>query len=579
MKFFYKFLILVLILSLTPLILYTFILLNTTAVTTKEIIDENNINLVNNIANEVNNFFIELDAKLNIARQFERMGKINEAEKIRMLLTEFSKDKMLYGFSLLDKDLKVITGLTFDETSSDIDKDLIEKSNKTEKIVLGNITQSSQNKPYFDIVYRIDTNPKEYLYLRVNIKYLLEKIEQYLKIKNAKFLKNISLIDEFGNVVSVLDTQPYTIDKKQLIEYQKKAINADFTTISEAKKVFIKDNRVNIIMLSKVKSEWLILFQEPIYSAYAPIFKMKLTALMLIVSTSIFAFFAVFKLVRDFTKPIQKIISGIEIVAEGNLDHKISGISHDELGKVASAFNSMTLKLKKLQEDIRKSERLATIGQMANIVGHEIRNPLAAISNAAYLIKMQVLKMTEKNPKILRYVEIIENEINSSNKIINDMLSYSRSREPVLSKRNINEVISNIIEDTVIPQNIQLQLMLKPEIPEVAIDVEEIKQVIRNLVNNAIDSMEKKETGILKLTTSFDKTSNSVCVEISDTGCGIPPENLEKIFEPFFSTKSKGTGLGLSVVKRIIEERHKGKIEVKSIVGQGTTFYVKLPVQ
>ena len=159
------------------------------------------------------------------------------------------------------------------------------------------------------------------------------------------------------------------------------------------------------------------------------------------------------------------------------------------------------------------------------------------------------------------------------------MLSYSRSREPVLSKRNINEVISNIIEDTVIPQNIQLQLMLNPEIPEVAIDVEEIKQVIRNLVNNAIDSMEKKETGILTLTTSFDKTSNSVCVEISDTGCGIPPENLEKIFEPFFSTKSKGTGLGLSVVKRIIEERHKGKIEVKSILGQGTTFYVKLPVQ
>ncbi len=123
MKFFYKFLILVLILSLTPLILYTVILLNTTAVTTKEIIDENNINLVNNIANEVNNFFIELDTKLNIARQFERMGKINEAEKIRMLLTEFSKDKMLYGFSLLDKDLKVITGLTFDETSSDINKD------------------------------------------------------------------------------------------------------------------------------------------------------------------------------------------------------------------------------------------------------------------------------------------------------------------------------------------------------------------------------------------------------------------------------------------------------------------------
>jgi|GEM_PF-3770497 len=151
------------------------------------------------------------------------MGKINEAEKIRMLLTEFSKDKMLYGFSLLDKDLKVITGLTFDETSSDIDKDLIEKSNKTEKIVLGNITQSSQNKPYFDIVYRIDTNPKEYLYLRVNIKYLLEKIEQYLKTKNTKFLKNISLIDESGNVVSVLNTQPYTIDKKQLTEYQKKS--------------------------------------------------------------------------------------------------------------------------------------------------------------------------------------------------------------------------------------------------------------------------------------------------------------------------------------------------------------------
>ena len=117
------------------------------------------------------------------------------------------------------------------------------------------------------------------------------------------------------------------------------------------------------------------------------------------------------------------------------------------------------------------------------------------------------------------------------------------------------------------------------EIAVVSIDVEEMKQVLRNLIGNAIDSMSAKDYGILSLRT--EKVADGkkhVLFEISDTGCGIPPENIKKIYEPFFSTKSRGTGLGLAVVNRIIHERHKGVLDIKSKVGVGTTFRIELPI-
>ena len=172
-------------------------------------------------------------------------------------------------------------------------------------------------------------------------------------------------------------------------------------------------------------------------------------------------------------------------------------------------------------------------------------------------------------------------EIKSTTKIINDMLDYSRSRPPVLSKQDINEVVHKIADDIKFPDNVKLEYSLAG-VPKVDVDVEEMKQVIRNLINNAVDAMSANGgTLTLKTVRKVGAKTNApvVRLEISDTGCGIPPEILEKIFEPFFSTKSKGTGLGLAVVKRIVEERHSGAIIINSAKDTGTSFYIELPVQ
>jgi signal transduction histidine kinase len=232
---------------------------------------------------------------------------------------------------------------------------------------------------------------------------------------------------------------------------------------------------------------------------------------------------------------------------------------------------------------MKQGERLSTIGQMANILGHEIRNPLAAMTNAVYLIKMELGKLPNKGElKVFKRIDIIENEINSTNKIINDMLDFSRTRPPVLFKQDMGEVIKEILEKTKMPEKVTLTQEYNAA-RKVNVDVEEIKQVVRNLINNAVDAMAERPVAMLTISTADvimrkgEAQLPAVLIEIADTGSGIPDDILKKIWEPFFSTKSKGTGLGLAVVKRIIEERHKGLMEVRSIVGSGTTFSMRLP--
>jgi nitrogen fixation/metabolism regulation signal transduction histidine kinase len=324
--------------------------------------------------------------------------------------------------------------------------------------------------------------------------------------------------------------------------------------------------------------------QEPARIAYAEVTRLWVGAITLVVFTVCFALFVAMFLAKSLSRPIENLIAGIEVVASGNLEHKVEAVSNDELGKLATIFNNMTVKIKEMQEEIKKTTRLSSIGQMANILGHEIRNPLSAMTNSIYLIKRLMTKMTNVNPIMIKSTDIIESEIKSTSRIIDNMLDFSRTRPPVLTERDLISVVNDIMAATKVPDNIKLQLELTG-LYKVMVDIEEIKQVVRNLVNNAIDAMSEMDNAMLKL-----RVKNSVifkgnasipaaCLDVMDTGCGMKPDVIKKIFEPFFSTKSKGTGLGLAVVAKIVEERHSGVIEVNSVPGRGTTFSVKLPLK
>lgn len=232
---------------------------------------------------------------------------------------------------------------------------------------------------------------------------------------------------------------------------------------------------------------------------------------------------------------------------------------------------------KNMEEQMRRSEKLASMGELAAAIAHEIRNPLGAICNSVGILDAH-LKLTGQDKDLL---EMIVGQSERLDRIISDFLTFAHPREPSFTEQNIREVIKNTIflleQDSRYTEHVEIRDIYESILPKVYIDTDLIHQVLWNLFINSLDSM--SEGGHIRImvrkTTLFLR--DAVEIVISDTGRGIPPHDLDKIFEPFYTTKTEGTGLGLSVVQRIIDD-HGGTIDVKSKEGKGTTFYIKLPV-
>jgi PAS domain S-box-containing protein len=228
-------------------------------------------------------------------------------------------------------------------------------------------------------------------------------------------------------------------------------------------------------------------------------------------------------------------------------------------------------KQKRLQEELVKSEKLAAIGQLASAVGHEIRNPLGVINNSSYFLNKKLKDTADEI--IMKHLKIIERKINSANLIVSDLLDFARKKPPTLEQTALNDIVMNALSNIPILENIKVITKLG-EIPPMLLDQEQITRVFQNMILNAVQAM--SEGG--KLTIQTSKHDDPVEITFKDTGVGIPEENLPKLFTPLFSTKAKGIGLGLTICKQIVEG-HGGDITVKSKVGEGTTFTVKLPIR
>ena len=230
-------------------------------------------------------------------------------------------------------------------------------------------------------------------------------------------------------------------------------------------------------------------------------------------------------------------------------------------------------KEKRLEKELRERENLALIGEVVSSIAHNLSNPLNIISgNADYLL-------VDKNETAEGYEElkIILDETTRITKSIRQILNFSRPVNLTLENCNINEILVSVFDRAkflTANKNIEFKKSFSPNIPVIKIDKEQISDVFLNIINNGIQAIRLK--GIIKAKT-YPK-DNLVYIELSDTGSGIPKNNLDKIFKPFFSTKEygKGTGLGLAFTERIIKE-HKGKVEVKSSLGKGSTFIISLP--
>jgi len=231
--------------------------------------------------------------------------------------------------------------------------------------------------------------------------------------------------------------------------------------------------------------------------------------------------------------------------------------------------------LKDAQAQIIHSERLAAIGEMSVIVAHEVRNPMSSIRSCA----QRIHKAVEEEDPNKKYTNYIMQEVDRLERIVKDMLTVTRQPKPNLVEENVNKVIKEILihmDDEIGKSGAILIKELDQSLPAIPVDPALLKQVILNMIQNALFFMQGREKKELKIATGQDK--RYLQIKISDTGPGIPAHNRKRVFEPFFSTKPQGTGLGLAICQRIVVA-HKGKIELESEIDKGATFIVSLPMK
>ncbi len=237
-----------------------------------------------------------------------------------------------------------------------------------------------------------------------------------------------------------------------------------------------------------------------------------------------------------------------------------------------------TSELLETQEKLVLREKLAVVGQLAGSVAHELRNPLAVINNSVYYLK---LILNKPDQDTWEYLEMLSTEVRAAESIVTDLLDFSRTRRPAKESIAIASLVEGVLQKAALPPQVELVKAFPADLPDLWVDPLQIEQVLDNLVRNAFQAM--PDGGQLTISASLAPASTAdsppmLAISVSDTGCGIPPENMPKIFEPLFTTKAHGIGLGLALSKNLVESNG-GRIWAESAIGQGATFFVLLPIQ
>lgn len=250
-----------------------------------------------------------------------------------------------------------------------------------------------------------------------------------------------------------------------------------------------------------------------------------------------------------------------------------------DMAEVEMCWPHVLRELKNAQEGLIRAEKLTSLGQLAASIAHEVNNPLSGVLVYTQLLEKKIASGRFSVDVAGEYLAKMERELTRSTRLIRNLLDFARQSPPSLRMVNCNDVISKSLElaaHSAVLQNIEVIKELHPQTPDIMADFDQLQQVCTNLIINAIQAM--PGGGKLVLRTSLD--GGWLIIEVQDTGGGIAPENMRRLFTPFFTTKEKGkgVGLGLAIAHGIIE-RHDGKIEVQSQPGKGTTFTLKLPIE
>ncbi len=294
--------------------------------------------------------------------------------------------------------------------------------------------------------------------------------------------------------------------------------------------------------------------------------------------------FGAILLTRRITGPLKKLVEATVKISKEDFSQKIDITSQDEIGNLAQSFNDMSRKLLLARERMEvasnkliQAEKLASIGRISAGIAHEIRNALTSVKlNIQKLVQSDRLDETEKE-----HLSISQEGIGQMEKFVKELLDFTRVSELNLDRFSIEQILDESIKtlaDTLELKKVVLEKSYEEGLPQVLVDADKLKQVFLNILRNAYEAVEEKGKINIFLSLLKEQEGSKIRVFISDDGSGIPEENRETVFEPFYTTKASGIGLGLPIARKIIEQ-HRGTIRVKENAAQGTSFEILIPTE
>jgi signal transduction histidine kinase len=281
-------------------------------------------------------------------------------------------------------------------------------------------------------------------------------------------------------------------------------------------------------------------------------------------------------------RPLRKLASTAKEIARGDYKQRADETSPDEIGALGKEFNAMAAALDEREQRLIRSERLAAVGKIAAQITHEVRNPLSSIGLNAEMLEEEVGSLEGSPTQVEEAKQLaraIVKEVDRLTDITEEYLRFARLPRPKLEREDLRQIVASLItflRGELDARGIRVELDAPANLPPIAADEHQLRQALLNLLRNAGEAMAGGGRLQLSMCAPSDNHGKFVELKICDSGQGIAPEHLAKIFDPFFSTKEHGTGLGLALTQQIVVE-HGGTIEVQSQPGQGTTFTVRLP--
>lgn len=405
------------------------------------------------------------------------------------------------------------------------------------------------------------------------------RLKEYLKGARNKGINEINIISNEGEIIN--STDPAKVGKRWDIKKMGKGLKASrsnkgMTSMPQhpydlVVPVIVGDEQLGYVQINLLLDNIRDLQRDNFIKRSAATFMIFLFG----ISLTIF-------LAGRYTGPINRLAQGVKKVSAGDLSVIFPVESSDEIGELAENFNEMVVQLREresLEKRLNEAEHLSKVGQLASGIAHEIRNPLNYISLAIDHLKSELLPASgERREELENLTGKIKEEVHRANYMVLNFMNYGRPLKLRPSRFSYAELIDNalpLLQDKLQEQRITVETNLSPDLPLMEADQEMMRNCLFNFITNGVQAM--PEGGTITLGAIFNRDADSFILTFTDEGTGILPEEIGKIFQPYFTTKEAGIGLGLAITERIVKE-HGGEITVESGKGEGTTFRVVLPM-